>query len=257
MVKLLALTLVLAGCGKASLGGDDLADAPGGGGGSDGGVIDAPDAMPDATGAACASGRKVFLNFEGVTLTDDANSDSLTNKARWLTDTSSTVPAWRAGSGTRAADILAVTNGVKSRLSATPIEVVTTRPSTGPYVMIALGGESTGNGGTVATIYGGAVSYHDCGDATKNDVGWLSDLNGQTADFVANFVVGAIGWGMGLDGASSTADCMCGWANDCSPAAGACTLANNAASSITYAGESACNAGTQNEITAFSTGFCQ
>jgi len=261
-VKVLAaIALLVAGCGNASLGGGDdtgngTIDAAGGGSGS-GSDIDASVQMIDAAAPACANGRKVYLNFDGVTLTQAATSDATMNKAKWMNAASSAVPPFRQGSGTRPAELLQIPDAVKARPTGTPIEVVTARPATAPYVMVVLGGASTAFGGTVASNYGGAVSFHDCGDAVKSDVGWVADLDGQTPDFIANFAVGAIGWGMGLDGANATGDCMCGWANGCSPAGGACTFANNAASSITVMGESACNAGTQNEITAFVTGFCQ
>lgn len=263
MVKVLALAALLAGC-NANLGasgsGNTSVDSGNGGGGGGGGGGGNPDAaiqvQPDAA-PACANGRRVYLNFDGVTLTDAGNSDSTTNTARWLTNASAAVPPWRQGGANRAAQILAVVDGVKQRLSTTPIEVVTARPASGPYVMIVLGGANQNDGGTVGTPYSFATSYHDCGDATKNDVGWISNMPGQPESFVADLVVGAIGWSVGLDGTTDPADCMCGWANGCSSAAGACTLSASIGTSITN-GETACqNGGTQNEVAAFTTGFCQ
>lgn len=259
MLKLMALLAVVAGC-KASLSsgmGDDdgvTIDAAGGGGGQlDASLQQQVDAAP-----ACANGRKLFLNFEGVTMTQAATSDSTTNKAQWLSNASAAVPAWRAGSGTRATEITEVVDGVKSRLSMTDIDVVTTRPASGLYMMIVLGGANTNNGGTVGTIYSFGTSFHDCGDTVKNDLGWVSDMTGQTTELVADIVVGAVGWSLGLDGTTSTADCMCGWASSCTNATGACTLAANIATSITNGVETACpNQNPQNEIAAFTDLYCQ
>jgi hypothetical protein len=252
--------LVLAGCGKASLGGDDTGSGSGtdAAGSDTGSATDAAvdDASLDAS--ACANGRKLYLEFNGVTLTQALTSDSTMNKAKWLTAASSAVPPFRDGGAARDNDITAITDGIKARLAQTPIEVVTTRPAAGPYVMIAFGGTNTAAGGTVATIYGGAVSYHDCGDVVKNDLAWVSDLSSFSTDLVANFAIGAVGWGMGLDGGDATTDCMCDWANNCiPPGTGVCTLTDGAASSITASGETACHAGTQDELTTFATGFCQ
>ena len=269
MVRLFALAALLAGC-NASLGGDGgnvtgidsgNGSGSGSGSGSGGGFQDAAvDAPP-----ACANGRKLFLEFLGVTLTDDANSDATQNRARWLTNASAAVPPWRQGVSGRATQITEVVDGVKARLAQTPIEVVTTRPAAGPYVMVVLGGANLNDGGTVGTQYSFATSYHDCGDVTKSDVGWVSDMTNAvtgTGDaptsYVADLVVGAVGWGLGLNGTSDPAGCMCGWASNCDSAAGACQLSASIASRIDFAGETACpNQNPQNEVAAFSTGFCQ
>jgi hypothetical protein len=267
MVKLLALAALLAGC-EASLSpgnGNGTTDANGSGSGS--GNIDASMQMQPDAAPACANGRKLFLNFDGVTLSDAASSDATTNTARWLVNTpTATIPPWRNGSGTRATEILQVTDGVKARLGMTsPIEVVTTRPATGPYVMIVLGGANTGNGGTVGTVYSYATSFHDCGDTTKSDVGWVSDMNtaavgmNATTTYVADLVVGSVGWGLGLNGTTDGNDCMCAWTTSCTDNANACTLSTSIASGVTNpgAGETACpNQNPQNEVAAFTTGFC-
>jgi hypothetical protein len=263
MVKLWPLAaLLVVGC-DASLGGGnstttdaDTSMRDGGGGKMDA-ALDAP--------PACANGRKLFLEFLGVTLSDDANSDATTNKARWLTTTSSVIPPWRQGGANRAVEIQQVVDGVKARLANTPIEVVTTRPAAGPYVMVVLGGATTGRGGTVGTVYAYATSYHDCGDVTKNDVGWVSDMTVAAAGmdapttYVADLVVGSVGWGLGLDGTTDGNDCMCAWTTSCTDNATACTLATTITSAVTNpgAGETACKSGTQNEVAAFSTEFCQ
>jgi hypothetical protein len=257
MLRLVAIAaLVLAGC-QAHLGeGGSNATVDAGGGGDGGGGGGGGDAsIPVDAPPACANGRKLYLNFDGVTITRAAMSDSTNNLARWLSNTSAAVPPWRQGSSTRDADIQVIVDGVTQRLAMTPIDVVTTRPVTGPYVMIVFGGANLNNGGTVGTPYSFATSYHDCNDVTKNDLGWVSNMPGQNNSFISDIAVGAIGWGLGLDGTTDPAGCMCGWANGCSSAAGACTLSSSITTSITN-GETVCTSGTQNEVAAFTTGFC-
>jgi hypothetical protein len=166
------------------------------------------------------------------------------------------VPPWHQGSGTRAADILTIVAGVKSRLAMTPIDVVTTRPASGPYVMVVFGGQNTNNGGTVGTVYGGATNEHDCGDLVKNDVGWVSD--GPSVSYAQDLAIGAIGWGLGLNGTNDPMDCMCAWANNCSSASGACTLSASIATTTSAQPATTCpNQNPQNEVAAFTAKFCQ
>jgi hypothetical protein len=222
----------------------------GGNGGGDSNVnpMDAP--------SACPNSRKVYLHFDGgITLQQAATSNSATNQASWLNNGSANIPPWRNGAGDRQTQITTVVNGVKARLATTPLEVVTTRPASGLYVMIVFGGNSTGNGGTVGTPYGGSTNEHDCGDTVKPDVGWVSEqINTSYAQDIA---VGAIGWGLGLNGTTDPNDCMCAWANNCQSASGACTLATQINTVTSAAPATTCpNQNPQNEVEAFTTKFC-
>jgi hypothetical protein len=266
MLKLTALVLALTGC-HATLGDAEnnsaTADANGGGGGGNGGGGGSGNGsggggggmmMPDA-GVSAACARLLYLNFAGVTLTQATASDSTQNRASWLTTTSSAVPPWHQGASQRANDITTIVNGVKSRLANTPIKVVTTRPTSGPYVMVVFGGERTGDGGTVGTIYSQATNEHDCGDVVKNDIGWVSDT--VSVSYAQDLTIGAIGWGVGLNGTSSGDDCMCGWANNCDSNNGACTLATSIATTTSASPATTCpNQNPQNEVAAFTTKFC-
>lgn len=256
-MRLLAFAALLAGC-HASLGGDSThsTGVDGGTGSSDDVSADAAVASPDAP-PACANGRKVYLHFTGnLTLTAAATSDAPTNQARWLTNASAAIPPWRQNVANRVGEISQVVAGVKDRLAGTPIEVVTSRPAAAPYVMIVFGGARANDGGTVGTVYSYSTSFHDCGDMVKSDVGWVSDMPNESTSLVADIAVGAIGWGLGLDGTTVPTDCMCGWANGCQSDAGACTLSSSIATSITNGIETACQSGIQDEVAAFTTGFC-
>jgi hypothetical protein len=122
--------------------------------------------------------------------------------------------------------------------------------------MIVFGGNNTNNGGTVGTIYGGATNEHDCGDLVKSDVGWVSD--GPSVSYAQDLAIGAIGWGLGLNGTNDPADCMCAWANNCNSASGACTLSASIATTTSASPATTCpNQNPQNEVAAFTTKFCQ
>lgn len=242
---LIASMLLTTACGAELADGNQLApDASGGGGGGIDAAVDAPAV------AACSS-RVVYLNFDGVTLTQ-GTSDATQNRAGWLQAASSTAPAYRIGSANRATDILAITTGVRTQLAGTGAMVVTTRPMTGQYVMVVFGGTTT----QVASAFGGAVNKLDCDDLQKNDVAWISDI--ITPDQrVINFAVGAVGFGLGLTATTVPTDCMCGWDNDClSSNMAACTLTENIPRDPA-ANQRCAGLTTQSEATAFTQAFCQ
>ena len=248
----LVLLLLVAGCG-AELGSNSnnqsVVDAPNGGSNNNGGSVDAPVNSPDAA-PACPNGRVVYLSFEGETLTNAA-TDATRNTAAWIGVATATVPAFRPGLANRATEIQTIVDGVRSRLAGTPIQVVTTRPAAGPYVMIVLGGTNQ----IVGSNYTYATSDHDCGDTVKSDVGWVSDA--PSLSYVPDLIVGTIGWGLGLQGTNDTGDCMCGWANSCSSNPGACSLSASIATTTSSGNTTCAGQNPQDEVAAFSTQFCQ
>jgi len=196
--------------------------------------------------------RVVFLQFEGQALSDAPTSDSTQNQASWMTIPNGTAPPYHAGSATRAADIQAIVDGVTAQLSGFPITVVTTRPTSGNYIMIVYGG----NSGQVGSNFGGAVQELDCGDTTPNDVAWVSDGVNPTQRIV-NFSVGAIGFGLGLTATVDPTDCMCGWDNNCtSNNTAACNLTEGIARDP--AARQLCQGApaTQDETSTFRAAFC-
>jgi hypothetical protein len=249
----LAVIALVAGCG-AQLGtssNNNQAQPDASNGSNSGPIVDAPVNSPDAPAAPlCANNRVVYLSFEGETLTQGA-TDSTQNHVSWIGVATATVPAFRPGLTNRATEIQNIVDGVKSRLAGTPIQVVTTRPATGPYVMIVFGGSNQ----DVGSQYTYATSDHDCGDLVKNDVGWVSDA--PSLSYVPDLVVGAIGWGLGLQGTNDPGDCMCGWANGCSSNPGACSLSPSIATTPSSGNTTCAGQNPQNEVAAFSTQFCQ
>lgn len=246
-----ASLLLCAAC-EASIGGDSRSSA----------MVDASLPSIDSStttttsidgGPQCYNGRVVYLNFDGVTLTAAAASDATQNRASWMTIPTGTVPPFLQGRADRAQIIQAITNGVVQQLSQFPVTVVTTRPVTGPYVMIVYGGTAA----NVGSNYGFAVNELDCDDSEKSDVAWISD-NYTTTQRHVNTTIGAIGFGLGLTATTSTTDCMCGWANGCvKNLAVACTLSTNIARDPAATQRCAGAAATQNEVATFSTAFCQ
>ncbi|MBA3458119.1 MAG: hypothetical protein H0T42_33875 [Deltaproteobacteria bacterium] len=245
----IASLLVVTACG-AELGGTGQATPDASGGGGDGGVnVDAAiDALAVPT---CANGRVIYLNFDGVTLTQ-GTSDATQNRAGWLQAATATAPAYRVGQMNRQADIAQVTAGIRAQLASFPITVVTARPATGQYVMIVFGGTAA----QVASAFGGAVNRLDCGDVQRNDVAWISD--GVTpSQLVVNYAVGAIGFGLGLTATTVPTDCMCGWDNQCTPVStGPCTLTDNIPRDPA-ANQLCAGLTTQSETLAFTQAFCQ
>jgi hypothetical protein len=209
-------------------------------------AVDAPpDAKPDAPPDAYITPRVVYFDFGGVTLTKTATSNSTTNDAAWIGVATATIAAY-AGS----ADPDTVTSEVKILLADVPVSIVTTRPTSGEYILIAFGGSD----GDVGSTYTWATGDHDCGDLDKDGVAWVSDVT-PTVDVVPT-VVGAIGWNLGLQGTTDTTDCMCGWATDCTLAGSSCTLSTSIATGSSAAPSTTCpNENPQNELGSFQTAF--
>ncbi len=212
----------------AVTGGDPDAAGPGGdaGSGSGSGTV----TPPDAAAPACASGRVVYLDFEGATLTQASTaSDATQNQAVWMGVGTATLPKFRPNAADRATQISDTVTKFEAALAAYPaIQVVTTRPAAGPYFMIGFGGAHQ----TVNVPYLYAVNRLDCGDtATKNDLAWVFE-DAESPQRAANFALGALLFGLGATGTTSSNDCMCGWLTNCSATNNACTFSTsiNAAS---------------------------
>lgn len=209
------------------------------------------DAGIDGMTVPLCNSRSVYLNFEGQTLTR-GRSDATLNQAEWMQIDQGTAPKYLAGDVDRLTKIRAITDGVRAQLSRFPINVVTTRPAAGRYVMIVYGGQRT----DVGSAFGGAVNRLDCDDSRPNDVAWMGDnIVGQRA---INSSIGAIGFGLGMTATLDPKDCMCGWDNGCRPdASAACTLGSPIARD--GAANQTCNgaAAMQDEVAALRDAFCR
>ncbi len=267
----IAIVAVVAACGAELTGGTPspgaTVDAPGGALADarvDGSIAtpDGPastvDASPDATSPCVSNGRVVYLNFDGVMLTDGAASDATQNRASWIIDGlgTRTAPPYKLGDPNRTAEMTVITAGVTQLLSTFPITVTRTRPAAGPYVMIVFGGTKT----QVGSLYTFAVNTLDCPDAVASDVAWISESTVGTQRMI-NYAVGAIGFGLGLTATGDPTDCLCSWGNDCSPdVTGPCRLTDGIVRTPAINGLNcpAAPAGQmQYETQTFRTAFCQ
>jgi hypothetical protein len=246
-MRIFALCLLAAGCGVQIDGGGTNNGPPDG---STNPMIDASIPGVDAA-PRCANGRSIYLNFEGQTLIDGP-SDATTNRASWMTITQGTAPRYKSGAADRAQQIQVIVDGVKAQLAGFPIDVVTTRPATGPYVMIVYGGTST----QVGSNYGGAVNELDCGDQRKSDVAWMSD-GVSPPQRVINFTIGAIGFGLGLTATNDPQGCMCQWDNGCVQQTTAPCRLSPMINRDNTANQVCPGLITQNEVAAFQTEFCR
>lgn len=267
-MRLLALsTLLLFAC-EASISGGARGTDVDASTGNDSSMVDADigtdiDAGVDAA-PACPNGRRVYLNFGPQQLVAGVPSDATQNRASWMRDgnyvrlapgTTRTAPAYRITDPNRTTLIQNIVTRVTTQLAPYPIEVVTTRPASGPYVMIVFGG----TGADVASPrYGAAVNELDCGDGQKSDLAWISDnTGGADPQAIANTVMGAIGFGLGLTATIDPLGCMCGWANGCQDDdTMACRLAPNIMRDPN-ATQLCPGVTTQDEVSAFASGFCQ
>lgn len=221
--------------------------------GADGGSnsIAPPDAPPDAN--ACPSGRVVYLNFDGATLTQASASDATQNAAVWVGQSSGqatgTLGQWRPNATDRATQIQEVVTGLTTKFAAIAptITFVTSRPATGPYVMIGFGGSKT----DVGVPYTDAINRLDCGDTTtKSDVGWVFEAV-DTPTHAVTAAAGAIAFGMGATGTTDPDDCMCGWLTSCTSSGNPCTFSATANAQLDCPGET----DPQNDVALLQT-FC-
>jgi hypothetical protein len=204
----------------------------------------------DAPPAPVCSQRTLFLNFDGQTLTS-GTSDATANQASWLNKAQGTAPRYLTNDTGRDAKIQAIADGVRAQLAMFPITVVTTRPASGEYVMVVLGGQANQIGSQFST----AVNTLDCSDAQHNDVAWISDI-ATPSQHVINLVIGAVGLGIGLTATTDPNDCMCGWGNSCTPTNTACTLGTAIARDNSIALRCSGGAATQDEVATLRTAFC-
>jgi hypothetical protein len=183
-------------------------------------IVDgAPDAPP-----LCANGRVIYLNFEGASLAKANTSDATQDKAVWMGQATGTLAQFRPGAGDRTTQIDDTVTAFETGIAGHPdLQVVTTKPTIGPFFEIGFGGAA----GDVGVPYLYAVDRLDCGDlATKSDIGWVFEA-AESPQRAANFALGALLFGLGATGTTNPNDCMCGWLTNCQPSNNACTYSTS------------------------------
>ena len=153
----------------------------------------------------------MFLNFDGVTLTKGNCNDAPTNCVDYVTTDQTVVPPFLNGNADRAADIAAIVQVVNDALAPYSIEIVTSRPASGSYDMIVVGGDPSLVGGSAGLL---GLAPGNCTPRT-NLVSMEFD-HGYTAPYVyANLMLSDIAVFAGLSASTDPGDCMCRVAMGC------------------------------------------
>lgn len=206
---------VLAACGDD--GGSATIDAPSG--------IDAPsDVATDAPPAfdcntPSTGTHTIFLSFEGVTLTR-ATSDAMLNNfaAVDASRTTATIPAWKAAALSRDMMIRTVTCTVREVLLPFDVKIVTTRPASGNYEMVVIGGGPADLGYNIGTSSAiSLIGVPDCAHSNLRDVGWVAEFPAGGGSMsislspleTANSALAIVGIENGLAGVKQGRNCMC------------------------------------------------
>jgi hypothetical protein len=129
-------------------------------------AADAPG--PDARGAAAAP-RVLFLNLDGVLISKGATSDSAANRSHIC---HGTFPAFdHAPYGSQRRQVIAdLLSRVRGLLGDFAVDLRTTRPASGRYLMLVLGGlpSACGYGAGI-----GGLAPQDCGDRQSGEVAFI------------------------------------------------------------------------------------
>lgn len=194
---------------------------------------DAAPACPTPSTPLATGAHTLFLSFTGVTMTLGECDDARTNCSSVVAQGSTTIPAF--SDQARVATIVAM---VKEALAPFSVEVVTTRPASGNYRMVSVGG-------TAAQVTGadGLVAAKPVCDAENlNAIAFITEQDDEFTDRgYANTIAGAFGRLAGLVPSTRSGDCMC-TAATCAHLQ-TCTFGT---SSVTQTGN-ACDRTTQNE----------
>ena len=168
---------------------------------------------------AAGGTRKLFLNFEGATLSPPPNlpssPDDAPNNTTSLVSATATIPAWRDGEAGRDDAIAAIRCAVRREFDAYDVDVTLTRPDLGPYQMMVLGGSiadvNDAADARVQRVLSCALSANAIAlvGETGSDDERLNEVR------TANLVLGALGISNGLKGTLAANNCTCGWSTEC------------------------------------------
>jgi hypothetical protein len=216
-MRLILFVALLAGCEKDLL--KDLPDA-------------GTDAMPDAASAACPTpsqplapgNTKVYVVTDGITLAKTSGcDDSRTNCTVNVVADQTVVPPFLPGNPDRDAYIASILTKSQETFAAYSIDFVTTRPATGDYHMIVMGGDPVAVTGTCDTC--ASLTPADCTANKKDHLDLVFDKGeGGTANPYVYTIASDLGAMLGMAGTTVPGDCECR-GNGCSvPPGTVCTF---------------------------------
>jgi len=219
MKRAIVLLAFVVGCGDDSTAPPDAT--------IDGSVIDAaPDAPAiDASntdaGPLCAPSdggatgmHKLFLNFEGVTITHGAGActNDATQNCSFIAMTDTVVQQFAMTVTNRQMLLDDIVSNMYQQLAPYSIDVVTTRPASGPYKMIVFAQCATSL--MCAGPGSGSIGPVECppmrGSLNANDIAFVFEqVTGATAISYANNALFVTGLMNGLSINAQQNDCMC------------------------------------------------
>jgi hypothetical protein len=191
--------IVVAGCGfqSASIQVHDLS----------GDMVQVPEGLRTTEQGLGASGRAVvFLALDGLTVSN-GSSNARTNSSFIVPTGPVSIPAFdeTAFGSSRTDAIAEVLAGVRGDFSQFDVEVVTDRPASGAYTMVAVGGSPSllGLGAQVA-----GIAPVDPGNANRRDVAFVFSAELSTLKEVSNCISHELGHTFGLQHLSLADDLM-------------------------------------------------
>jgi hypothetical protein len=189
--------LLVSGCEK-----DLVGDHP------DAAMTDAPSGeaehCADVTTTPLPAGAyKLYLNFEGVTLTSSCQGDARANCADFLKQNPSVIAPYMDGDSARQGRIDLILGYVTRALAPYSIDVVTTRPAGGDYMMVVLGGDAVALGFQQGQF---DISQASC-SPQRNGIALDFDA-GQNAKAQANNILSNVGLMAAMSLSSKLDDCM-------------------------------------------------
>ncbi len=157
--------------------------------------------------------RIVFINFDGVTLTSSQYTDNATTNTSAIVNSSTEViPAFSrydvgAGSSSRDQVINYIVDEAYGYANAFDIEFVTTRPSSGSYHMLVVGGSSGAVLGESDSVLG--ISILDCGDVMASNISFAFSGGGMLSlDELVVTIVHELAHALGLSHIDHTSGIM-------------------------------------------------
>ncbi len=202
---------------------------------------DAPLACPAPSTPLAAGMHELFVSFEGVTLTLDDCDNATTNCSSLVAQASTMIPPFLDAAGNRATRIATITQMAQEALAPFSVDVVTTRPASGDYWMVSVGGDASLASGSPDPLL---VTKSACDATNKHSIALVfeQDADAMFSDRAyGDTIAGAFGRLAGLSSISRNGDCMC-TAATCTHSQ-ACTWATNAV----VAPGNACTRSSQNE----------